>query len=74
MYVVGQAKGWPSDAVIITAFLGVPAALAGLGFFKYLQASEKDDAKTDNTLPIGDTGNSDINISIDNGPQGEQKT
>ena len=29
----------------IVAYLGVPATIAGLGFWKYLRAAEKDDDK-----------------------------
>lgn len=34
-----------ADATVVIAFIGVPGALAGLGFWKYLKAAEKDDAK-----------------------------
>lgn len=36
--------GPPPDAVSITAFLGVPSSIAGMGFYKYLKAAESDDA------------------------------
>ena len=39
VYVFGPTP----DAICITAFLGVPASLAGLGFYKYLKAAEIDD-------------------------------
>ena len=34
-----------ADATVIIAFLGVPGTLAGIGFWKYLKACEKDDDK-----------------------------
>lgn len=53
VYVFGPTP----DAVCITAFLGVPATLAGLGFYKYLRAAENDDA-----LKTGNSSNS-VNIN-----------
>lgn len=35
----------PLDAASITALLGVPTSLSGLGFWKYLEACRKDDNK-----------------------------
>lgn len=40
LYIIGK----PMDAALGVAFLGVPGTLAGLGFWKYLKAAEKDDA------------------------------
>lgn len=42
--------GQPLDAGVVTALVGVPTALAGLGFWKYLEAAKISDA-------IGEKGN-----------------
>jgi len=39
------SQNW--GAAVVTAYLGVPAALAGLNLWKYLKACEKDDARGD---------------------------
>jgi len=54
VYVVLAFKHGQADAVIIAAFLGVPGTLAGIGFWKYLQASEKSDE-----VKIDSVGSSD---------------
>ena len=41
-YVYLSVKGVGSDAALV-ALLGVPGTLAGLGFWKYLKAAEKED-------------------------------
>lgn len=43
LIIVGMVLKSPIDAASIAALLGVPASLAGLGFWKYLQACKHDD-------------------------------
>lgn len=40
------------DAAIVVALLGVPATLAGLGFYKYLQACKESDKANEEAPPI----------------------
>lgn len=41
---VSVVLGKTLDAGVVTALVGVPTALAGLGFWKYLEAAKKHDA------------------------------
>lgn len=43
--VVGMWLGHPMDAGTVAALVGVPAALSGLGFWKYLEAARESDLK-----------------------------
>lgn len=43
--VVGMVLEQAVTAAVVTALLGVPAGLAGLGFFNYLNACKVDDRK-----------------------------
>lgn len=43
--VVGMILGFPLDAGVVAALVGVPAALSGLGFWKYLEACKISDLK-----------------------------
>ena len=43
--VVGMWLGQPMDAGTVAALVGVPAALSGLGFWKYLEAAKASDLK-----------------------------
>jgi hypothetical protein len=45
LVVLGMFVSQPVTAPVITALLGVPASLAGLGFYKYLEACKKEDNK-----------------------------
>lgn len=58
--------GPPPDAVSITAFLGVPATLAGLGFYKYLRAAENDDAVKNGSIGNIGSSNSSVTVTVDN--------
>lgn len=58
--------GPPPDAVSITAFLSVPATLAGLGFYKYLRAAETDDAVKNGTIGNVGNSNSSVTVTVDN--------
>src|SRR5688572_10481722 len=60
----------PADPIIVTAFLGVPATLAGLGFYKYLTAAEKDDAiKSGNNINTSELA-SVVTVTVDNKQSG----
>lgn len=50
--VMGIWMDRPVDTSLVVALLGVPATLAGLGFYKYLQACKSNDK--DQTDPPGD--------------------
>ena len=54
------------DAVCITAFLGVPATLAGLGFYKYLRAAETEDAIKNGNNSSTPIGNTTVSVTVDN--------
>jgi len=41
--IVCAAIGAPIDGAIVAALLGVPTSLAGLGFWRYLEACKRDD-------------------------------
>lgn len=41
--VVGMVFGHPMDGAVAAALVGVPAALSGLGFWKYLEACKESD-------------------------------
>lgn len=43
--IIGMALGFPMDAGTVAALVGVPAALSGLGFWKYLEAAKATDLK-----------------------------
>lgn len=47
MIIIGMVLNSPLDAATVGALLGVPASLAGLGFYKYLQAASKSEDETD---------------------------
>lgn len=49
LIIIGMVLKSPVDAASITALLGVPAGLAGLGFWKYLQACRHDDHEKEKT-------------------------
>lgn len=62
VYVFGPVP----DAVCITAFLSVPATLAGLGFYKYLRAAENDDAIKNGNNSVTPVSNSTVTVTVDN--------
>lgn len=53
LYIMGK----PMDAALGVAFLSVPGTLAGLGFWKYLKAAEKEDDKHKNKTTSSGTTN-----------------
>lgn len=66
-YVYLAKSGVGSDPALI-ALLGVPTTIAGLGFWKYLKAAEKDD--DNKSQSNNDTSRSDpaVGNSVDNRP------
>lgn len=64
MYILLLGAGREVDAATVIAFLGVPGSLAGLGFWKYLKAAEKDDDKQseDNSGIISSLSNAGLNV------------
>lgn len=56
-YIYLAINGVGSDAALV-ALLGVPGTIAGIGFWKYLKASEKEDENKNNSRTT--------DISIDN--------
>ena len=41
--IISLALGQPLDGTVVASLLGVPTALAGLGFWKYLEAAKQQD-------------------------------
>lgn len=59
-YIWLALAGVGSDAALI-ALLGVPGTIAGLGFWKYLKAAEKEDeGKTTDRINTGDSANGSV--------------